>query len=949
MGQSSSRPRTTQQSTSLLETTPISAPTIQRDAQGQPVRSEHLFARYREPPRPRPPTSTPAPQDAAKRSRRQSMRDQLRALRPSSQPASVASSSQTQSRESSFLKKRWRSSRRYSKAPAEEDDIMPSTPLEGADFDRYGRARVLRSEEAEGGSSSGTLMHGSRPSTPFPVSGPSTPLPDSDAELRPELLSDEEQQASENIGAWLGGSGPPTETRNTDDINREVLDFLGNTQEAVAPNEDPREPEAHIEPPLASDTQQAPPRTPQFQAPSTLVVVQGVVNAQDPPPAHSPSQAHHSGSRSSLSRRSSSTPGTGSRLGANTEERTRSRNRLSSFIRPSSMLGRSATDDAASGSLNPDNQLADNMGISNETTADTDNGPQGSEGGATSPADSRSSRGLSAGSIDVLGTLLRYVFLPHNLQLTTNFLRSVAATATAASLFTPPTSALLSSNNTLFSPPPSIPTARPLSPTPTSGLGALNPIGGLGFHSPPQNVGTTADGRDRMRHAWDSIREMVGLNSRNTPEGGLPSSDASAPPSEPRMRTGDAMLADMARLLNAGLGLPPPSSRESEGAATGNASDPTSSPQPAESSPSPPAEGSFERFLLNLQTDLRNILSEDSEGSASGSTDDVSSSDPSSAAETIGSPSHSRSGTGDTSDSHVNTLFLRPPRSALHEATDRESTIAAHNQEQIEENTSEAEEDVAVRPRVPTPIPSMWSSTPAYSETRERVARAQRTGFADVPSRSRSQQPSSADSGPNRDERDRPVVNLWRLYRFAPIPATQAQENVSRTIRSPLAATSPLAVPVPAPSSPLAATTPEPSSQQTAHQTDESAQPPTSDAGVQTSAPEPTSDDPAFVVPVIVVGLQSVETRGQDDEDDGLQWAPPPRESPAGGQSRVPDHPMAWPSQPTPPSGSAGRSWGSRAANALRGLRPSARRTRTNRLGDGTGSRTFLIYVIGGK
>lgn len=274
-----------------------------------------------------------------------------------------------------------------------------------------GYGERLRSEGAEGGSSSSTPMHGSRPSTPFPVSGPSTPLPDNDAELRPELLSDEEQQASENIGAWLGGSGPPTERRHTDDINREVLDFLGNTQEVAAPNQDPREPEAHIEPPLSSDTQQAPPRTPQFQAPSTLVVVQGVVNAQDPPPAHSPSQAHHSGSRSSLSRRPSSTLGSGSRLGPNTEERTRSRNRLSSFIRPSSMLGRSTTDDAASESPNPDHPLTDNIGTSNETTADADNGAQGSDGGATSPADSRSSRGLSAGSIDVLGTLLRYVLL----------------------------------------------------------------------------------------------------------------------------------------------------------------------------------------------------------------------------------------------------------------------------------------------------------------------------------------------------------------------------------------------------------------------------------------------------------------------------------------------------------------------------------------------------------
>jgi len=43
-----------------------------------------------------------------------------------------------------------------------------------------------------------------------------------------------------------------------------------------------------------------------------------------------------------------------------------------------------------------------------------------------------------------------------------------------------------------------------------------------------------------------------------------------------------------------------------------------------------------------------------------------------------------------------------------------------------------------------------------------------------------------------------------------------------------------------------------------------------------------------------------------------------------------------------------GRTWHSRAANAFRNLRPGRRASRTAQANEGLGSRTFLIYVIGG-
>ncbi|KAL0578558.1 hypothetical protein V5O48_003408 [Marasmius crinis-equi] len=254
---------------------------------------------------------------------------------------------------------------------------------------------------------------------------------------------------------------------------------------------------------------------------------------------------------------------------------------------------------------------------------------------------------ISSSSIDVLGTLL-----------------SVAAAATAASLLTGSSDPIL--------PPtaPNASAPRSASPSPGPGLG-LGPdpfglggigLGGGGAGNAGVGMGVGAGGRtERVRQAWGNIRERLGLRPSSgsasapaspTPTGtefsidphgagtgaGATGRDESVPllsdidgrrselesqtsapppppPRAPTMEARDRMLAEMTRAFQLGLGLngPAPStgtggddtlgadgSREGhEGGGFG-----LGRPRFGEL----PPEGSFERFLVDLQTDLRVAL-----------------------------------------------------------------------------------------------------------------------------------------------------------------------------------------------------------------------------------------------------------------------------------------------------------------------------------------------------
>ncbi|RDX49842.1 hypothetical protein OH76DRAFT_1482666 [Lentinus brumalis] len=878
---------------------------------------------------------------ASKRTRRSSLGRTVRGLLPHSRSAQDGPSSHVPS---SSIRKRWRSSSRFTK---QHDDLpeVQSTPDSGPSASPHSLPDPIPEN----------MTVDLSPAVPVQppctiVANPSpTPAQASVPSFAPEVQSsaDHDNQPQSQDDLVPDQSPPPhplpgsqQDEQLADQIERDLDDFLatrrpdsafiqgssrdGQSPPPPAPSASPRVPQPHESLP---DLQPQLPR--HFQPPGPLVVVQGVVNTSDAAATQSTSRT--SGSASLLNssapplshRRSSSTP-------LSTDERHGARNRLSAFLRraPSQERGTPSYDPPSS--TDTSSSLPDS-GSSDMLSADLDSASEDQR-----PNDDAQDRHrpLSPGSIDVLGTLL-----------------SVAAAATAASLFSP--SLGFHPNADSNAPPPTgIP--RPMSPTPTAGLAGGDGFGSLpGFGldssaSPSQPIPLPAsqprEGRERIRTVWESFRDRLGLN-RNPPAN---ATDDALPSSEEQgnMRPGEIMLAEMARALNIGLGLNGDGSgttpeRAAESAPAGDNDERTADNGSA--GRALPPEDSFERFLLNLQADLRIALSE---GGATSSAPATGASD-------------SGDGRSDPTEIASDTASVRPPD--YHEVpigvTDEQHPGDDDDDDMpflqdVSDSEDEMEEDIyddTESTRTPTPMPASSAVPPNRVDQSSPRARIRgRRGNAD---------------------RAPPGINLWRLYRFQPIPASQVAGHAAATT-SPL----PLSPSIPTSSIPFAQDTLQPptvrspsaspaSPQHASASADTSADP--ADTTSAAASPPPAGDaSQNMVVPVIVVGLQSVDM-GQ------VHGHAHPHES----DITLPDSRDAHPdriSRPAsasfddgqrqslfspPPEGTASGSntprgrgnWQSRAATALRNLRPGRRNgSRGHRAAEGTGSRTFLIYVIGG-
>lgn len=585
----------------------------------------------------------------------------------------------------------------------------------------------------------------------------------------------------------------------------------------------------------------------------------------------------------------------------------------------------------------------------------------------------------------------------------------MAATATAASLFSPSLAQVTSTaSSTTTHPLPGGVTERPNSPTPTAGLGTLgglNGLSGLNF-SPPGSAPGDRDARERIRNVWESFRDRLGLNSR-TQSGGLAlPSDGTANGANPisattspsataasntntssatdngRLRPGELMLAEMARALNAGLGLgnsqgsPSQNERRQNPVAEQSSADNAETPVAAETTARMPTveedaslspEAGFERFLLNLQADLRTILSTDVAG-PSVPVPEQSSQTPApeendtEVVDSVQVPS-------DDIPVASSSASTSPPsiHDHDHDADDQEDyehlpmlETDSDSESDPEDDESEHEVDENVPPpRTPTPIPRSHLQQSA-----------QRT-----------------DNDWGTDERGRPTINLWRIYRFQPIPAPYSPSHAASTTASPATPTS-LATST---SSASTETSPQPQpSPSTTTDSNQGTPGPARAVPVSSSSgemPTPGSSGPSLnlnvVVPVIVVGLQSVDTGHDRDHDDdwpphththtrtraqpstatdgvqntsnaGTGAASTSGSSPSSNSTTAPnttsneEPPLSAVGGQRPPT-PRGRTWQARAANAFRTLRPGRRPGSTRRAADANGSRTFLIYVIGGK
>ncbi|KAG2089036.1 uncharacterized protein F5147DRAFT_587382 [Suillus discolor] len=531
-------------------------------------------------------------------------------------------------------------------------------------------------------------------------------------------------------------------------------------------------------------------------------------------------------------------------------------------------------------------------------------GPNAETGPPTSETSSANTGSLSPSSIDVLGTLL-----------------SVAAAATAASLLTGTSEPIFSSGLAPLSQSPNQPpqsvSDRPLSPTPTGDAG-------------------------RMRHVWSSLRDRLGLR---TPGMGTPGVDEGTGRPSPRDAR-ELLLTEMARAFNLGLGLgrPPvvPDATNANGPAAPIAEPPSADGGETSDVPVMPPPGSFERFLIDLQSDLRVALAQDStpvdadrEGNDGG----------------VGDEDSHEGARHETEDV--------PDGTSDNESYDTAASDIDDNMPELQSVSDEADD------------PDLESDN---AQVHDATATLPRSAHADTLSGEAGIDTGIPRISPGSTSRtEHTPINWWRLYRFPAITAPASRSTQAPTIVQQGSAPQPLphadgdgvqnaGSPPAASSSPSFIPSEMPD---TTHAT------PDADltAGVQ---PGNGNEQRNVVIPVIVVGLQSVHAERQspmpphpphhlhphvhhqppDFADErstegdmmDLEFGSETGMSPP---TPIPTALSEFPPESTRPS--RGRSWQSRAADAIRNLRPGRRAAVARQTtSEPPGSRTFLIYVIGG-
>jgi hypothetical protein len=394
----------------------------------------------------------------------------------------------------------------------------------------------------------------------------------------------------------------------------------------------------------------------------------------------------------------------------------------------------------------------------------------------------------------------------------------------------------------------------------------------------------------------------------------------------------EVMLAEMARAFNLGLGLGGdggdtsfPREVEARERAGGESGQLTATGRAL------PPEDSFERFLMDLQAELRVVLSQPT-GNAEEATlhpplqplvADSSSITPSVVSTTAPSTSPastSVSAGNDTSvENHasVENDEVIPALANLTDSEDEEDNEEAEDEGELANPTTDYDMPPLV-PDLPSsafPLPLPTHLPHASSAPENNTAGA---GAA----------PQTTQANSRTEHRRGGGINWWRLYRFPPITSPHAQGTTPALNGMGLAQSH--------------THVPDATSQGSATRAENMAPTPPS---------APSEGRNNTVIPVIVVGLQSVSgVRRREQATGENEDAVGGREADANDGFEDDGESDGMAGSPDGEETQRGRRWHSRAANAIRNFRPG-RRGPPGRIvaGEGPGSRTFLIYVIGGE
>ena len=478
--------------------------------------------------------------------------------------------------------------------------------------------------------------------------------------------------------------------------------------------------------------------------------------------------------------------------------------------------------------------------------------------------------------------------------------------------------------STIASPVQSQSQSRPLSPTPTAGLAS----------------------RDRMRNAWAGLRDRLGFRPSSpatspvSPSAVSPLPDPEPAPSPSPVTPVDPrtqLLADMARAFQMGLDPddgPGPGSRSgapSSPAIEVNLGDGQRQQQAQQQERFP--EDSFDRFLMDLQIDLRRTLEDGRPETESEPEQEQEQEVPPVGvdAQPLIYPQEAPLSThGRESEAFDFESYPALPPDDDDEADDNLPVIEVDGQ--VEEETAAISSPVPFS-QPPSQLPSM-----PPPPTRRTVAGSER-------------RPGGG-------------INWWRMYRFPPMVVPHGMPTPGSSPASPLP-------PPTTTSTPPGSTSDSNPSAEAATPPSEPGPGPTATADTQT----PAQDGNNMVVPVIVVGLQSVHgyghthghrhTEGRDEHLLQQQQTQQQQQQDAGqdNEHAVLDDTAGEAAEP-PRERERERRWSTRAADAFRGLRPvhgtgATSRERsgsssseggvTRASDDGHGSTTFFIYVIGGQ